>query len=128
VGCTANIHTQTPDKFYLVADTAFPQGAANVDGHIHALLKSGQRLLGIESQIAKHMASNHQLLSYCQTAEGEIMHSKDHSASCEFPLRSSTLDVEKLFGDMCACTQFMQTEGWFQPDQDSLCVTVAQDW
>jgi len=35
--------TQTPDDFYLVADTAFPRGATHIAGRIRAPLKSGDR-------------------------------------------------------------------------------------
>ena len=63
------LRTQTPDEFYLVADTAFPRGAAHIDGRIRAPLKSDQRLRGTETQIAERMAFNRQLLSFRKTAE-----------------------------------------------------------
>ncbi|KAH7919463.1 hypothetical protein BV22DRAFT_1108057 [Leucogyrophana mollusca] len=64
------LRTQTPDGFYLVADTAFPCGTAQIAGRICVPLKAGQRIPG-ESQIeiAERMAFDRELLSYRQTAE-----------------------------------------------------------
>lgn len=64
-----NLHTQTPDHYYLVADTAFPQGAVDIQGHIQAPLKDGQRVRGTLGQMEEAMAFNWELLSYWQTAE-----------------------------------------------------------
>lgn len=58
--------THTPDGSYLVADTAFPQGTAQIAGKIKAPLKSGQHLPADPSDVLEF---NRQLLSYRQTAE-----------------------------------------------------------
>ena len=59
----------TPDGFYLVADTAFPRGAAQISGKIRAPIKTGDRISGTRSEIEEKLAFDRQLLSYRQTAE-----------------------------------------------------------
>jgi hypothetical protein len=59
----------TPEGFYLVADAAFPLGAKNIEGRIHAPPKSGDRIKGTPTQILNTIQFNRQLLSYRQTAE-----------------------------------------------------------
>ncbi|KAF7375533.1 hypothetical protein MSAN_00441500 [Mycena sanguinolenta] len=63
------LRTQTPDGFYLVADTAFPRGANQIEGRIRAPIKTGQTLRGTASEIQEKLAFDRQLLSYRQTAE-----------------------------------------------------------
>ncbi|CAK5267792.1 unnamed protein product, partial [Mycena citricolor] len=61
--------TRTPDGFYLVADTAFPRGNAQIDGRICAPIKTGQRINGTQAEIEEKLAFDRELLSYRQTAE-----------------------------------------------------------
>jgi hypothetical protein len=63
------LRTRTPDGFYLVADTAFPRGAKQIEGKIRAPIKTGQRMRGTMEEIEEHLAFDRQLLSYRQTAE-----------------------------------------------------------
>ena len=63
------LQTRTPDGFYLVADTAFPRGTAQIEGKIRAPIKTGARLRGTEAEIEEQIAFDRQLLSYRQTAE-----------------------------------------------------------
>jgi hypothetical protein len=60
---------QTPSGYYLVADTAFPQGTEQISGHIQALLKKDALLPSDENERAEWLAFNRQLLSYGQTAK-----------------------------------------------------------
>ena len=60
---------KTPDHYYLVADTAFPQGAVDIQAHIQAPLKDGQQVRGTPGQIEEVMAFNQELLLYQQIAE-----------------------------------------------------------
>ncbi|KAJ7147905.1 hypothetical protein C8R43DRAFT_1088467 [Mycena crocata] len=60
---------RTPADFYLVADTAFPRGAKQIEGRIKAPIKSGQKIIGTAEEIEGRLAFDRQLLSYRQTAE-----------------------------------------------------------
>jgi hypothetical protein len=61
--------TRTPEGFYLVADTAFPRGAKQIEGKIRAPIKTGQRIRGTTDEIQEKLAFDRELLSYRQTAE-----------------------------------------------------------
>jgi hypothetical protein len=63
------LQSQTPDGFYLVTDTAFPRGTAQIEGKIHAPIKTGQTVRGTATEIEEKLAFDRQLLSYRQTAE-----------------------------------------------------------
>ena len=63
------LRAKTPDGFYLIADTAFPRGTADIAGRICTPLKEGQQVVGTADQITKATAFNQELLSYRQTAE-----------------------------------------------------------
>jgi len=60
---------ETPDGFYLVADTAFPRGTEEIEGRIMAPIKTGQRMRGTDEEIEERFAYDRELLSYRQTAE-----------------------------------------------------------
>jgi hypothetical protein len=63
------LRSRTPDRFYLVADTAFPRGSAQIEGKIRAPIKTGQAIRGTTAQIEEKLAFDRELLSYRQTAE-----------------------------------------------------------
>ncbi|KAF9228946.1 hypothetical protein BS17DRAFT_792928 [Gyrodon lividus] len=63
------LRTKTPEGHYIIADTAFPRGTVEIQGHICAPLKAGQQVGGTPDQIVEVMAFNQELLSYRQTAE-----------------------------------------------------------
>lgn len=63
------LRTRTPDGYYLVADTAFPRGASQIDGRILAPMKQGHRLPRDAIEQARLLAVDRQLVSYRQTAE-----------------------------------------------------------
>jgi DDE superfamily endonuclease len=63
------LQSQTPQGFYLVADTAFPRGTASINGRIKAPLKAGQAIHGTTAEITEAVRFNRELLSYRQTAE-----------------------------------------------------------
>ncbi len=63
------LRTETPDGYYIVADTAFPRGARSIDGKIKAPLKQGQRLPRDPEERAELERFNRQLLSCRQAAE-----------------------------------------------------------
>lgn len=59
----------TPEGYYLVADTAFPRGTARVQMHIKAPIKSGARLPRDSRERDAFLRFNSQLTSFRQTAE-----------------------------------------------------------
>lgn len=59
----------TPNGYYLVADSAFPQGTDDIRGKIQAALKQGAQLPADDVQREAVLAFQRQLLSYRQTAE-----------------------------------------------------------
>ncbi|KAF7368888.1 hypothetical protein MVEN_00214600 [Mycena venus] len=63
------LRTRTPEGFYMVADTAFPRGSAQIEGKIRAPIKSGQVIRGTTVEIEEKLAFDRDLLSYRQTAE-----------------------------------------------------------
>jgi len=65
----AQLREDTPHGFYLVADTAFPQGSDQISGRIRAPLKAGQVLPNDTFKRQAVLQLNWQLLSYRQTAE-----------------------------------------------------------
>jgi hypothetical protein len=68
-GLYEKLCTQTPEGFYLVTDTAFPQGTDAVAGRIRCPMTQGARLPA-DPLAQKHaLAFNRQLLSFRQTAK-----------------------------------------------------------
>ncbi|KAJ8094153.1 hypothetical protein PM082_023361 [Marasmius tenuissimus] len=63
------LRTRVPDGYYLVADTAFPQGTASISGKIRAPLKDGNLVPNNPQERTEVLNFNRQLLSYRQTAE-----------------------------------------------------------
>ncbi|KAF8797407.1 hypothetical protein BYT27DRAFT_7228995 [Phlegmacium glaucopus] len=63
------LHNETPDGFYLVADSAFPCGTVDIEGRIMAPIKTGQHLQGTIAEIEERFAYDRELLSYRQIAE-----------------------------------------------------------
>ena len=60
---------QTPDGFYLIADTAFPRGEERIDGRIRVPLKARDPLPLDKNERVKRLAFDRQVLSFRQTAE-----------------------------------------------------------
>ena len=63
------LELDTPDGFYVVADTAFPRGTQSIAGRIQACVKTGQCMQGTAEQIEEQFPFDWELLSYHQTAE-----------------------------------------------------------
>jgi hypothetical protein len=60
---------QTPDGFYLVADTAFPRGTDSIKGRIQAPIKSGEHLPADRETREEFLRFNNELTSFRQAAE-----------------------------------------------------------
>ncbi|KAI0048880.1 hypothetical protein FA95DRAFT_1539072 [Auriscalpium vulgare] len=63
------LRDNTPDGYYLVADTAFPRGNNRIAGRIRVPLKAGQHLPDDPQERAELMRFDKQLVSFRQTAE-----------------------------------------------------------
>ena len=63
------LRDSTPDGYYLVADSAFPQGTGPIEGRIRAALKEGSRLPADPHRREQHLRFNRELVSYRQTVE-----------------------------------------------------------
>lgn len=65
------LRSRTPNGFYLVADTAFPRGSAELrrGGFIRALMKAGETLHMTDEEIQAAVQFDNQLLSCRQAAE-----------------------------------------------------------
>lgn len=68
-GIYEKLRTRTPDRYYLVTDTAFPRGTDQIAGRIRAPMKAGQRLPADPVQREQIERCDRQLLSYRQAAE-----------------------------------------------------------
>ncbi|KAJ7201960.1 hypothetical protein B0H12DRAFT_1080916 [Mycena haematopus] len=82
------LRTRTPEGFYLVADTAFPRGSAQVEGKICAPIKTGQAIRGTTAQIEEKLAFDRDLLSYRQTAEWGMRSLQGSLGGSDFPWTS----------------------------------------
>ena len=58
------LEKDTPDGFYVVADTAFPHGTQSIAGQIQAPVKTGQHMQGTAEKIEEQFAFDRELLSY----------------------------------------------------------------
>jgi hypothetical protein len=61
--------TRVPDNYYLIADSAFPQGTTLIKGKIQAPIKGGAVVPSDPQELKKLLDFNCQLLSYRQIAE-----------------------------------------------------------
>ena len=63
------LRNDTPEGFYLIADTAFPRGARYIEGRIKAPVKTGARLPHNPEERANRLRFDRQLVSFRQSAE-----------------------------------------------------------
>lgn len=68
-GIYEKLRTETPDGFYLVADTAFPRGTDQIKGKICAPIKAGQVLPADRQARHEYIRFNNELTSCCQSVE-----------------------------------------------------------
>jgi hypothetical protein len=65
------LQMKTPPGYYLVMDTAFPQGTSQIADHICAPMKSGTCLPADEKEQEARLVFDRQLLAFHQAAEWE---------------------------------------------------------
>ena len=61
-GLYETLQTKTPERYYIVTDTAFPKGTDEVKGQIKSPMKSGHRLPADPTTHGEALDFNHQLL------------------------------------------------------------------
>jgi hypothetical protein len=112
-----------PQGYYLVADSAFPQGGRAIPGRICAPLKSGQSVPRDPVQQERVLKFNRQLLSYCQTAEWGMRTMQGSFGRLRVPLNIlSTTDRQELL-ELCVllfnvranCVGISQIKNVYEP-------------
>ncbi|KAI0367629.1 hypothetical protein BV20DRAFT_981169, partial [Pilatotrama ljubarskyi] len=88
----SKLRDRTPPGYFLIADTAFPRGAASIAGRIQAPLKSNQQLPRDPQERDALLARNRQLVSYRQTAEWGMRYFRASWGRLRLPLDISDSD------------------------------------
>jgi len=93
-----------------VADTAFPHGTVDIEGHIVAPIKTGQHFQGTTAEIKERFAYDHKLLSYHQMAEWG-MRSIQGSFGClwRLPLQINNKEERANLLEICFCLHNLRT-------------------
>jgi hypothetical protein len=104
------LRTRTPDGFYLVADTAFPRGSAQIEGKIRAPIKTGQAVRGTTAQIEEKLAFDRELLSYRQTAEWGMRSLQGSFGRLRLPLDIGDQDARGNLLEICVCLHNLRTQ------------------
>ena len=94
------LRERTPAGFYIVADTAFPQGAGDVANHIQAPMKSGEVYRQTAEDMDEMLAFDRELLACHQAAEWGMQTIQGSFGRLQLPLdvndaagRSNLLEV-----------------------------------
>ena len=100
-GIYEKLEKDTPDGFYLVADSAFPQGNDRVAGRIHVPLKAGQPL-PLDFHEREHMIRfSRSILSYRQTAEWGMRELQGSFGRLQIPLAAEDMDQRADLIETC---------------------------
>lgn len=102
--------TRTPEGFYLVADTAFPRGSAQIEGRICAPIKTGQAIHGTTAQIEEKLAFDRDLLSYRQTAEWGMRALQGSFGRLRLPLGIGDAEERGDLLEMCVRLHNLRTQ------------------
>lgn len=95
------LEADTPEGFYIVADTAFPRGTRSIAGRIRAPLKSGEQVSANPVTQEYILAFNHQLLSYRQTAEWGMRTVQGSFGRLRVPLEISSSEHRQRLLQIC---------------------------
>lgn len=96
------LRDETPEGYYLVADTAFPRGAADIAGAIKAPIKQGQQLPEDPQEYCAAISFNRELLSYRQTAEWGMRGLQGSFGRLRLPLNINDDEGRGDFLEICA--------------------------
>lgn len=80
------LHHNTPEGFYIIADTAFPRGAIGSASKIRAPMKMGQRLPADRQRQEEVLAFDRQLVSFRQSAEWGMRQMRGSFGRLRLPL------------------------------------------
>lgn len=97
----SQLRTFVPEGYYLIADTAFPHGAASINGKIQAPLKGGDRIAGDEGSLRETLAFNAQLLAFRQTAEWGMRTLQGSFGRLRIPLDINNPDGRQQLLEVC---------------------------
>lgn len=95
------LRNNTPDGFYLVADTAFPRGTQDIEGRIVAPIKSGQKFRGTVEEIEDRFSFDRELLSYRQTAEWGMRSIQGSFGQLRIPLPIEDVNFRANLLEVC---------------------------
>lgn len=112
-----------PVGYYLVADTAFPQGAGRCPGKIHAPLQEGSSLPNDLDELSHALAFNRQLLSFRQSAEWGMRSLQGSFGRLRVPLPIEDIPFRQDLLEICVrlhnvrvrCVGINQTRNVYQP-------------
>lgn len=99
----------TPDGFYLVADTAFPRRTQDIEGRIVAPIKSGQKFHGMVEEIEDWFSFDRELLSYHQTAEWGMRSIQGSFGRLRIPLPIEDVNFRANLLEVCFCLHNLHT-------------------
>ena len=90
-----------PVGYYLVSDTAFPQGAGRCPGKIHAPLQAGSNLPDDPDELSHVLAFNRQLLSVRQSVEWGMRSLQGAFGRLRVPLPIEDLQFRQDLLEIC---------------------------
>lgn len=90
-----------PAEYYLVSDTAFPQGAGRCPGKIRAPLSAGSVLPDDPDELAYVLAFNRELLSFRQSAEWGMRSLQGAFSRLRVPLPIEDLPFRQDLLEIC---------------------------
>ncbi|KAI0364883.1 hypothetical protein BV20DRAFT_1104821 [Pilatotrama ljubarskyi] len=106
----SKLRDRTPPGYFLIADTAFPRGAASIAGRIQAPLKSNQQLPRDPQERDALLAHNCQLVSYRQTAKWGMRYFRASWGRLRLPLDISDSDGGANTLGVCLRSTNLRTE------------------
>ena len=90
-----------PVGYYLVSDTAFPQGAGRCPGKIRAPLQAGSNLPDDPDELSHVLAFNRQLLSFRQSVEWGMRSLQGAFGRLRVPLPIEDLQFRQDLLEIC---------------------------
>jgi hypothetical protein len=115
----------TPDGFYIIADSAFSHAPSNVKLKIRHALKSGERLLNNTSKQANIVNFNCALLSYQQTAKWGMRALQSAYSHLQAPLDANSSKHQLRILKACVRLHNLRTT-WIGINQ--ICTVYMPEW
>jgi hypothetical protein len=115
----------TPDGFYIIADSAFPHAPSNVELKIRRSLKSGERLPNNTSEQADFVNFNRALLSYRQTAEWGMRALQGAYGRLRVPLDANNSEIRLRILESCVRLHNLRTT---RIGINQICTVYMPEW